>query len=76
MEVQIGWAKSYGLPIILHTREATDLVIDLIGKNNEDSLTGVFHCWDGNFDQAKKVMDFGFALHVLMNSMFTVHANE
>lgn len=59
LEVQIDWAKSYKLPIILHTREATDLVIELIGKNNDEALTGVFHCWDGNFDQAKKVMDFG-----------------
>lgn len=59
LAVQTGWAKSYGLPIILHTREATDVVIELMQKHNDDSLSGVFHCWDGEWEQAQKVMELG-----------------
>lgn len=77
LEVQIGWAKSYELPIILHAREATDVVIELIGKNNADALTGVFHCWDGNIDQARKVMDFsGFKMGIGGNVTYRANVQE
>lgn len=57
--VQIDWAKAYQLPLILHTREATDLVIDLIEQNLDESLRGIFHCFDGTAEQAARIATFG-----------------
>lgn len=55
--IQIEWAKRFHLPIILHCREALDIVIEIIEKNHNEHLSGIFHCFDGNFFQAKKISE-------------------
>lgn len=59
-EIQIQWAKKYDLPIIIHSREALDLTIELIAEHQDGSLTGVFHCFNGNLDQSNRIQDLGF----------------
>lgn len=59
-EIQIDWAKEYDLPIIIHSREALDITIELITKHQDGSLTGVFHCFNGDVEQCKKIEDVGF----------------
>ncbi|MEM7373476.1 MAG: TatD family hydrolase [Bacteroidota bacterium] len=59
LQQHIDWAKSYELPIILHTRNATDEVIDMIEANADDQLSGIFHCFDGSLGQAQRVMAVG-----------------
>ncbi|MEO1414886.1 MAG: TatD family hydrolase [Bacteroidota bacterium] len=56
---QIQWAKETGLPIILHAREAIDETADIIEAHMDENLKGIFHCFDGNFTQAQRIMDFG-----------------
>lgn len=59
-EEQIKLALEYDLPIIIHSRDSLDLTIETIEKNYEDSLTGVFHCFNGNEKQAQRIIDLGF----------------
>ena len=59
LTIQIGWAKFYRLPIILHAREAIDETAALIEQHHDDALTGIFHCFDGTLDQAARIMSFG-----------------
>lgn len=59
LSVQIDWAKSYQLPIILHTRNATDETIDLISEKHDENLKGIFHCFDGTLEQAQRIMELG-----------------
>lgn len=59
-EIQIDWAKKYNLPIIIHSREALDKTIELISKNQDGTLTGVFHCFNGNIEQCRKIQEIGF----------------
>ncbi|MEL6672130.1 MAG: TatD family hydrolase [Bacteroidota bacterium] len=59
LQIQIDWAKEYKLPIILHARDAIDEVADLIEKNLDSDLKGIFHCWDGSMEQAERVISFG-----------------
>jgi TatD DNase family protein len=58
LQIQIDWAKKYKLPIILHARNAIDETIELIAKNLDENLRGIFHCYDGNVEQAKQIAEF------------------
>ncbi len=62
---QIQWAKDLGKPIAIHTRDAFDEVFEVLEVENDDSLTGVFHCFTGNTEQAKRALGFeGFYLGI------------
>jgi TatD DNase family protein len=59
LAIQIGWAKERSLPIILHARDAIDETIEMIEKHHDASLSGVFHCFDGNIGQVKRIQNLG-----------------
>jgi TatD DNase family protein len=64
LEIQIELALEYKLPIILHTRSATEETIEVIKKYKHTNLTGIFHCFSGSYEQAKKIIDLGFYLGI------------
>lgn len=64
LEIQINWAKTYKLPIILHSRDSLDLSIQVIENNHSEGLSGIFHCFTGSLDQARKIIDLGFYLGI------------
>lgn len=59
-ENQIQLAKDTKLPIIIHSRESLDMTIELIEKHQDGSLSGVFHCFNGDRDQCNRIQDVGF----------------
>ncbi len=60
-EAQIEAAVSMSLPIIIHARQALSECIDVIRSfSKKKALSGVFHCYSGDVDLAKKVLDLGF----------------
>jgi TatD DNase family protein len=63
-ELQIGWAKSLGIPIIIHSRKSTDECIAVIKKHQDGRLTGVFHCFSGTVEQAGEITDLGLYLGI------------
>ena len=64
-EQQIIWAKKYKLPIIIHVREAFNEVFEIIDKFNDDNLTGIFHSFTGNIEQANKIISYkGFKIGI------------
>jgi TatD DNase family protein len=62
--IQVNWAKKYGLPIVIHCRESIDETIELLAPLLDKNLTGIFHCFSGNAEQAKKIVDVGFYLGI------------
>lgn len=64
LQIQIGWAKKYALPMVLHCRESIDETIEIIGEAQDGSLTGIFHCFTGTLDQAQKIIKLGFLLGI------------
>lgn len=56
---QINWAKQLNLPIVIHAREAFDEIFEIVDEMNDDNLTGVFHCFTGTLDQARKIENYG-----------------
>lgn len=61
-KIQIGWAKKYNLPVVIHCRESIDQTIELLTPMADGKLKGVFHCFSGSFEQAKKITSMGFYL--------------
>ncbi|MBK77864.1 MAG: hydrolase TatD [Flavobacteriaceae bacterium] len=63
-EKQILLAKSYSLPIVIHCREAFDEVFEIIEQHKGDDLTGIFHCFTGDFNYAQRAIDLNFKLGI------------
>jgi len=60
--IQVQWAKQYQLPIVIHCRESMDQTIELLEPLLDGQLTGVFHCFTGSVEQAKRITSLGFYL--------------
>ena len=58
-KTQVKWAKEKKLPIVIHTRESFDEIFSIIDTLNDDNLTGVFHCFTGNKEQAEHIINYG-----------------
>ena len=56
---QITWAKDLNLPIVIHARESYQEIFDVIDEVHDNNLKGVFHCFSGDLDQAKKIINYG-----------------
>lgn len=63
-KIQVGWAKQYGLPIVIHCRESIDETIKLVRELKNEKLTGIFHCFSGTREQAKEIIELGFLLGI------------
>jgi TatD DNase family protein len=57
--LQLTWAKELSLPVVIHARETFDEIFEVVDELNDESLTGVFHCFTGTVDQAKKIAEYG-----------------
>ena len=61
---QIGWAMQYDIPVVIHSRNSIDECIGMIEKNQTGKLKGVFHCFSGTIEQARKIIDLNFFLGI------------
>ena len=61
---QIRLAVKNDLPIVIHCRESFDEIFEILEEEKCDKLRGVFHCFTGNIDQAKKAIGLGFLLGI------------
>ncbi len=62
-EAQISLANNYNLPIVIHCRESFDEIYNILIKNKVKN-GGIFHCFSGSLDQAKKILDLGMKLGI------------
>ena len=62
--IQVSWAKKYGLPIVIHCRESIDETIELVEQMQDGNLRGIFHCFSGTAEQAKRITKLGFYLGI------------
>lgn len=70
LENQINLAKELNLPLIIHTRESQDDTLEILRKCGADSIGGVFHCFSGDIEFAKKCIDIGFYISFAGNITF------
>lgn len=63
-EFQIRLAISNDLPIVIHCREGFDEVFEILDAEKCEKLRGVFHCFTGTLDQARRAINLGFKLGI------------
>ena len=64
-ERQVGWACDFQLPLMIHCRKAQNEMVAILRKYRERLPGGVFHCFTGNLQEARQLLDFdGFMLGI------------
>lgn len=61
---QIRLALSRDLPIVIHTREAEEDTLRILGEEGGGRLRGVFHCFTGDSEAAARALATGFYLSI------------
>ena len=64
LHIHFEVAKEVQKPIILHNRESTDDILDMMEEAQDGSLTGIWHCFNGSVDEGKRAIDLGFHLGI------------
>lgn len=57
-------ATDLGLPLVLHCRDAYRDLIGLFRREKKIKSRGVVHCFSGDYDDARELLDMGFHLGV------------
>jgi TatD DNase family protein len=56
---QVALAAELNLPVVIHTREATDDTFAIL-RESGTRVRGVFHCFTGDTAMARSALDLGF----------------
>ena len=59
---QMRWAEEYGLPVMIHSRDATEDTLRILREF--PLVRGVMHCFSGSHEVAKQVIDMGYYLGI------------
>jgi TatD DNase family protein len=63
-EQQILWADALNLPVIIHIRKSFEEIFASLPKTEKEIPKGVFHCFSGGIQEAKKAVELGFMLGI------------
>jgi len=66
----INLAREVKLPLILHNRNAYDDMLKILKEEKADEVGGIFHCFSGDYEFAKKCLDLGFYISFAGNITF------
>lgn len=72
--LHIALARARDLPVLIHTRNSLEDTIDVL--ESEDYHRGVFHCYSGSYEQARKIMDLGYYVSFAGVLTFSRRARE
>ena len=57
-EEQVRWAVELQLPLMIHCRKAQNELVTILKKYKNDLPGGVFHCFTGNEQEARQLLEF------------------
>src|SRR5690625_6542004 len=57
---QIQFAKKVNMPIIIHNREATVDIIEILQEENAAEVGGIMHCYNDSIDYVQACLDMNF----------------
>ncbi len=60
---QISLARTSGLPVIVHSREAKEDTLQII-QQEASGISGVLHCFSGDMDMVERAIDLGFYISI------------
>jgi len=58
-ESQLRLASTFNLPVIIHSRDATEEIFRVLDRVRELSLRGVFHAFSGSYETFCRLSDYG-----------------
>ncbi len=61
---QVELARELGIPLIIHDRDAHDEVLAILREMQAERVGGVIHCFSGDVEVAKKVLDLDFHIGI------------
>jgi len=61
---QIDLALEHGLPLVIHARESFTEIFRVLENRDIQGLEGVFHCFTGTLEEAKRAIGLGFMLGI------------
>ncbi len=61
---QLKLAKKHKLAVAIHTRDSFEDVYKVVEEEQDGSLRGVFHCFTGSLEDARKIIDLNFYLGI------------
>src|SRR3990170_3008521 len=67
--LEINLAKSLGLPVIVHSREAKEDTLRILKEEKIESTGGVLHCFSGDMEMAEKALNMG--LYISFSGVIT-----
>jgi TatD DNase family protein len=68
---QLGLARAAKKPVIIHCREAWPDCLEILDQDWRSSgLGGIFHCFTGTVEEARKGIDLGFLISFAGNVTF------
>ncbi len=57
---QIHLAKKVKLPIVIHNRDATQDIVDILEEEGAEEVGGIMHCFSGSPEIAQECVDMNF----------------
>jgi TatD DNase family protein len=66
---QVALARELRLPVVIHTREATEDTFGILRERGGGEIGGVFHCFTGDVPMAEAALDLGF--HISLAGIVT-----
>ncbi len=57
---QIQLARKVKLPIIIHNREATQDIVEVLKEEKAEEVGGIMHCFSGSVETARECVDMNF----------------
>ena len=59
LRIQLELADRLGLPVIIHSRESTELIMNVLKECSHLSLRGVFHAYSGSVETFRELQKLG-----------------
>ena len=61
---QVEMANSYNLPVILHSRNSNEEILNELEGESKARNAGIMHCFSGTLEQAQRAIALGFYLGI------------
>lgn len=64
LRTQLDWAIELDLPVMLHSRDATEDMLSILRDYSHQGLRGVMHCYSGSYETALEILRMGLYLGI------------
>ncbi len=61
---QLDWALQLDLPVMIHSRDATEDMLTILREYTPKGLRGVMHCFSGSHEVAEQIVKMGLYLGI------------